>query len=41
MSPLSLLLDEVDPEICKLNTFASETNVHNYNVLMLPYAVLK
>ena len=36
---LLLLLDEVGPEICKIYTFANETNVHNYNVLMLPYAV--
>ena len=34
---LLLLLDEVGPEICKIYTFANETNVHNYyNVLMLP-----
>ena len=36
---LPLLWDEVGPEICKIYTYAIETNVHNYNVLMLPYAV--
>ena len=36
---LPLLWDEVGPEICKIYTYANETNVHNYNVLMLPYAV--
>ena len=39
MSPL--MLDEVGPEFAKFTLFSNETTVHNYNVLMLYYAVLK